>query len=173
MARHDERPTVDLAAGRAVLADQLPRVLRFLEAESVEQLGWRQADKRTLLVPVHGLLDGRRDDYLLRLRFMTGSDWPPSAQFVNPATLDYRIPADYQHLPVLRAGDVRVHKKYNGPDGPVQLICCSATLEYYDVLHGGEERHLWTANDNFYQTISAIQRAMGREYRGRETAHAA
>lgn len=172
MARHGERPTLDLAAGRAVLAEDLPRVLRFLDAGSPEQLGWRQVDARTLLVPVSGFHVGHRDEFVLRLQFLAGRDWPPSAKFVNPETLDYQIPQDFRHLPILEANEVRVHTSYPGPNGPMQLICCSATFEYYDVLHGGEDRHLWTAKDNFLMTISAIQRAMGTAYKGRQAPHA-
>ena len=139
MARHAERPTIDLASGRAVLTADLPRVLRVLEAESLEAVGWRKPDARTLLIPVHGTFNEQGEDYLLRLQFLTGRDWPPSAQFVNPDTLEYRIPDDFHHLPVLEAPQVRVHTNYAGPNGPIQLICCSATYEYYDVLHGGED----------------------------------
>ncbi len=172
MASHGERPTIDLAAGRAVLAEDLPRVLRALESDNLEALGWSKPDARTLLVPIHGILEEMRDDYLLRLQFLTGRGWPPSAQFVNPETLDYRIPDDFHHLPVLESPQVRVHTKYDGPNGPIQLICCSATYEYYDVLHGGEDTHLWRSTDSFHVTISAIQRAMGSHYKGRHARHA-
>lgn len=171
MATHGERPSIDLAAGRTVLAEDLPRVLRSLGAGTPEDLGWRKLDGRTLLVPMHGTQDGKREDYLLKLRFLTGRDWPPSAQFVNPETLDYQIPADFHHLPIVASPEVHVHTQYGGPSGRIQLICCSATFEYYDVLHGGEDRHLWQPADNFYLTISAIQRAMGSHYQGRQAPH--
>lgn len=171
MASHGERPTVDLAAGRTVLAEDLPRVLRFLDADDAAELGWRKLDARTLLVPIFGIHAGQRDEFLLRLRFITGREWPPSAQFVNPDTLEYQIPDDFHHLPILTASEVHVHTSYGGPSGPMQLICCSATFEYYDVLHGGESRHLWNSKDTFHMTISAIQRAMGSAYNGRQARH--
>jgi hypothetical protein len=169
VAKHGERPTIDLAAGRAALAEDLPRVLQFLGARAPEELGWRKPDARSLLVPIRGTHGGQREEYLLRLQFLTGRDWPPSAQFVNPDTLNYTSPDDYHHLPILNSPEVQVHTTYSAPHGgTVQLICCSATFEYYDVLHGGEDRHLWRSSDNFNLTISAIQRAMGSHYQGRQ-----
>ena len=162
---------MDLGAGRAVLAEDLPQVLRGLGADSPEALGWRKPDSRTLLVPIHGVFDERRDDYLLRLRFIAGRDWPPSAQFVNPETLEYHIPDDLHHLPILDCPQCHVHTKYSVPNGHIQLICCSATFEYYEILHGGEDSHRWQSTDNFYVTISAIQRAMGSHYKGRQAPH--
>jgi len=146
-------------------------MLRFLGADSPEQLGWKQPDARTLLVPVHGTYADVRDDYLLRLRFLTGRDWPPSAQFVNPETLEYAISLDQHHLPVIDGTEVKVHPSYAGPDGALQLVCCSATLEYYDVLHGGDDRILWAANDDFMVTLNAIRRAMRADYKGRQARH--
>jgi hypothetical protein len=173
VASHSERPSIDIAAGRAVLTEDLPRALRFLGVALIEDLGWRQPDARTLLIPVFGKQAGGTDEYLLRLRFLTGREWPPSAQFVNPDTLDYRIPDDSHHLPQLGTSEVHVHPSYASPhSGPIQLICCSATFEYYDVLHGGEERHLWKTTDTFLVTISAIERAMGTGYQGRQPRHA-
>jgi hypothetical protein len=171
VAQHGERPTIDLAAGRAVLAEDLPRVLRFLEAETPERLGWKQVDARTLLVSISGTHASMCDDYLLRLQFMSGREWPPSAQFINPETLDYQNPKDTHHLPVLEGTEVHVHPSYSGPNGPIQLICCSATFEYYEVLHGGEDRILWTASDDFLVTVNAIRRAMGIAYKGRQAQH--
>jgi hypothetical protein len=168
MARHGERPTVDLAAGRAVLSEDLPRALRLLGVESEDLVGWRKHDGRTLLVPVSGTHAGRRDEYLLRLSFLTGRDWPPSAQFVNPTTIDYNFGSDAYHLPVLQSPEVHVHPQYPGPSGIIQLICCSATFEYYDVLHGGDDGVLWRNNDTFLTTLSAIQRAMQSYYFGRQ-----
>ncbi len=172
MASHGVRPTIDLAAARGVLAEHVPRVLKSLSADSIEQLGWQKIGERTLYVPMTGTVGNATESYLLRLLFLTGNDWPPSAQFVNPETLEYKITDDLQHLPILESPEVHVHPKYDSPHGgQIQLICCSATYEYYDLLHGGEARHLWTVKDDFYLTISAIQRAMGNHYKGRHTKH--
>lgn len=173
MANHSERPTVDLAAGRAVLEADLPRVLAVHDAQQPEELGWRQIDKRTLLVPIFGEHEGGVDEYLLRLRFLTGREWPPSALFVNPQTLDYTIPADFEFLPIVRTDELKVHTKYRNrvEDKEQQLICCSATFEYYDVLHGGQDEILWQDTDDFNHTLNAIRRAMGRGYLGRQAAH--
>ena len=148
-------------------------MLRLLGADSLEDLGWRKPDSRTLLMPMHGSKDERRDDYLLRLQFLTGREWPPSAQFVNPETLEYKIPDDFHHLPVLTSPEVQVHTQYSAQHGTLQLICCSATFEFYDILHDVQERHLWRETDTFALTIAAIQRAMGSaHYQGRQAPHA-
>ena len=130
MASHSERPTIDLAAGRVVLEADLPRVLASLGVEALEELGWRRPDGRTLLVPISGELGGQQEEYLLSLCFLTGRDWPPSAQFVNPETLDYVIPDDFHHLPIVETPELQVHTKYQSQHGKtLQLICSSATFD--------------------------------------------
>jgi hypothetical protein len=168
MASHGTVPTLDLAAGGRILDEDLPRILRREGAATPEDLGWKRVDGRTLLVPVKGESGGVVDEFCLRLEFKTGRDWPPSAQFVNPETLDYDPETDTRHLPRVNNGEVQVHPGYARPGGgKMQLICCSATLEYYQVLHGGENRHLWKETDDFMLTITAIRRAMGESYQGR------
>lgn len=44
MAIANQRPTIDVQAGAAALDEDILRVLRVLEASSLEQLGWRLAD---------------------------------------------------------------------------------------------------------------------------------
>jgi len=59
------------------------------------------------------------------------------AVFVNPATGIY-APGDQRWLPAISGTDeVAVHADYNGRG---QLICCSATLEFWLVGHGLEPR---------------------------------
>lgn len=175
MASHSVRPTINLAAGRHVLAEDVPRVLAGREQSSLEALGWRQIGDRKLFIPIFGTIAGSTEEYLLRLEFMTARDWPPSAQFVNPATLTYEVTRDQVHLPQLNHAEVHVHPTYQSPvsQTPIQLICCSATLEYYDVLHGGDDAILWQNTDNFMQSLSAIRRAMASaSYLGRHLANA-
>lgn len=168
MAEAGVRPTMDMAAGRETLAATLPQVLTFLGAASVEALGWRTPNRNTLLIPVWGEHAGRQDEYCLRLCFKAGREWPPSAQFVNPETLDYEVGKDVAHLPVLKSPEAQVHPDYRPGDGrSLQLICCSATYEFYDVLHGVEGRHIWKATDTFLVTHEAITRAMKTHYEGR------
>lgn len=172
MASHAELPIVDLAAGRQVLKEHLPRVLSF-KNQTLEELGWRLHSDRTLLVPMRGSHAGREEDYLLRLDFMTRSEWPPSARFVNPETLDYELHVDQHHLPMLTSPEVHVHTAYDCPGGrKIQLICCSAVLQYYDVLHGGEDNILWRGGDTFLRTLTAIERAFLSHYSGRFAPHA-
>ncbi|WP_130724199.1 hypothetical protein [Rhizobium ruizarguesonis] len=172
MASHSARPTLDLAAGRQVLEQQLPRVLTFT-GQRIDELGWQRLSDRTLLVPMYGVHGETKERYLLRLDFLTGNDWPPSAKFVNPETLDYEMGTDQHHLPVLTSPEVHMHPAYTAGDGRVlQLICCSAVFQYYDVVHGGEESILWRDNDTFVRTISAIERAFTTHYGGRFEKHA-
>ena len=173
MARHDARPSLDLEAGFRVFEEDLARVLAVRGAAAPADLGWKVVGKRTLLVPVAGMYGGAVDTFLLRLDFVTRREWPPKAQFVDPATLAYVVGRDRSSLPQLNHPEVHVHPAYQRDPSAqkIQLICCSATFEYYDVVHGGDDAILWRSNDTFAVTIAAIQRAMASEhYLGRHPA---
>jgi hypothetical protein len=166
LAAPKQRPTLDLAAGKLVLDETLPLVLSYL-GKSLEELGWERIDDTTLTIPITAGPDGA-DGFLLRLCFLTGRAWPPSAQFVNPETLEYDLQSDQEHLPKLQSGQVQTHSSFDSPDGKkLQLICCSATLEFYEVLHDVQPQHVWKDTDTFLVTITAIQRAMNHSYLGR------
>ncbi len=168
MASYTERPVLDLEAGRAVLEEDLPRALEHNGATSPDELGWSQPNPSTLLVPMVGMFAGQSETYLLRLHFRTGRDWPPGAKFVNPVTLTYVYPDDVCHLPILEANHAHVHARYDSNGYADQLICCSATLEYYESLHGGDPKFLWRPTDTFLVTLDAIGRAMNSPaYKGR------
>lgn len=168
MAKAGEAPILNPKAGLAAFEADLERVLRLEGASKLEDLGWIRHDKLTLLVPMEGVKDGKADDFMLRLGFHAYREWPPSAQFVNPETLVYSHGPDNHHVPQLTSNECHTHLAYAHPKGgTVQLICCSATLEFYDVLHGVEPRHVWSASNNFNSTITAIRRAMTSHYQGR------
>jgi hypothetical protein len=169
MAKANERPVLDLQAGVAALEEDIPRVLELKGVTSLEELGWSRPSKASLLVPMTGTFDGNADRFLLRLAFQAYRTWPPSAQFVNPETLAYRYPEDQQHVPKLTSGECQTHVAYqeNPSSAKIQLICCSATQEFYDVLHGVEEQHIWSDTNTFLTTIVAIQRALASSYQGR------
>lgn len=168
MAKANERPTVDVQAGLAALEEDIPRVLKVLDAASLEELGWSRPNKLTLLVPMTGVYQEKTDEFVLRLGFTAYRTWPPSAQFVNPATMTYEHPTDQHHIPKLTSPECHTHAAYPSPGGgTMQLICCSATLEFYDVLHGVEEHFVWRDTDTFYTTIMAIRRAFTSYYQGR------
>lgn len=173
MASHQTRPTLDLAAGRLILEEDLPRALALHGATDPIELGWTRHGTRSLLVPFTGLHSGVTDAYLLRLDFLTGRDWPPSARFVDPATQEYIVGGDQHHLPNLQSPEVYMHPAYQSPtSGMIQLICCSAVFEYYDVLHGGDDAILWRNTDTFLVTLAAIGRAMASpHYVGRYPAN--
>jgi hypothetical protein len=161
-------PTVDVRAGAAALDQDIPRVLNLLGAQSLEQVGWSRPNKLTLLVPMWGMSGATRDDYLLRLGFQAYRRWPPSAQFVNPATLAYQNPEDQKCVPRLASNECHTHLAYPKPGGgEVQLVCCSAVMEFYEVLHDVNAEHVWRETDTFYKTIMAIQKAFGSAYGGR------
>lgn len=173
MAIANQRPTIDVQAGAAALDEDIPRVLRVLEASSLEQLGWRRPDRLTLLVPFTGIHQNRQDEFLLRLAFAAYRRWPPSAQFVNPDTLAYSYPADQHFVPKLNSPGCTTHIGYtnNHQRSHVQLICCSATQEFYDVLHDVQPEFLWRDKDTFLTTITAIRRAFSSSYGGRFPTH--
>lgn len=170
MARAGEAPTLNPKAGLAAFEEDLERVLRLEGVSKPEDLGWVRPDRLTLLVPMEGVKDGQTDRFTLRLGFQAYREWPPSAQFVNPETLAFVLGADNHHVPQLTSGECHSHIAYGHPKGgTVQLICCSATLEFYDVLHHVEPHHVWDKKSNFNATITAIRRAMVNHYQGRFT----
>lgn len=140
---------------------------------SLEALGWTQPDALTLLIPLTASIDGSVDDYLLKLGFHYYRDWPPSAQFVNHSTGQYAWPRDQHHVPRLESQECRTHVNYQARPSAtgIQLICCSATLEFYQVLHSVEPQHIWNGTSTFLTTLRAIQRAMQTSYKGRFPRH--
>jgi hypothetical protein len=165
-------PTVDLQAGIAALEEDLPRVLKVEGVSSLEQLGWSRPSKLVLLIPMTGIRAGQTDQYLLRLAFQAYRQWPPSAQFVNPETQAYRYPEDQHHVPMLTSEECRTHAAHpRTPTDLRQLICCSATLEFYEIQHGVQPHHLWRDTDTFFTTITAIRKAFTSSYQGRFPEH--
>ncbi len=169
MALANVPPKLDVVAGVAAIEEDIPRVLSLIGASSLEELGWSRPNPLSLLIPLLGIHEGKKDDYLLRLGFQAYRQWPPSAQFVNPETLAYRYPDDQQHVPKLTSPECTTHVAYRRNQGglPIQLVCCSATLEFYDVLHNVDSQLVWRGEETFYTTIQAIQKAFGSAYKGR------
>lgn len=168
MAAAGQRPVVNTQAGLEALCQDVPRVLKALGASTLQELGWIQPDALTMLIPLSALIDGITDHYLLKLGFHCYPEWPPSAQFVNPETKQYVWPADQHCVPKLESQECRTHPNYVSPGrSGIQLICCSATLEFYDVLHGVQPQHVWNGKNTFFTTLRAIQRAMQCHYTGR------
>ena len=115
-----------------------------------------------------GSLNGGMDNYLLRLDFQAYRTWPPSAQFVNPETGVYSHPDDKRFIPRLTSSECHTHDAYARPNGgTMQLICCSAVLEFYEVSHHVEDQHVWRQTDTFFTTIVAIRKAFVSSYGGR------
>lgn len=155
----------------AALERDLPKVLRD---RTLEEAGWRRLDDLSLLVPMTGVQPNRTvDNYFLRLGFAYYDDWPPSAQFVNPDTLEYNQDTDKCWLPLIDGTDeIRVHAAYDGGGYKLQLVCCSLTLEFYLVRHGVKEQHVWRrGKNNFAGTLNQINWALKSEfYKGRQHA---
>lgn len=160
-------PVQDITQGQRVFADHLKRILRN---RTLDDFGWAKPDDLTLLVPLFGTTAvGKKDAYLLRLYFDHYPTWPPSAQFVNPLTLEYRLSEDKKWVPQASAGnEIAFHTNYCG-DG--QLVCCSLTLEFYKVNHSVEENLVWKGDkQSFCATIAAIKRALlPPHYQGRSS----
>jgi hypothetical protein len=173
MAKANEHPTLDIAAGAAALDEDIPRVLRLVGAAALDQLGWSRPNRLSLLVPLAGIYQGNEDEYLLRLGFQAYRRWPPSAQFVNPSTASYVYPQDQQFVPKLTSPECHSHVAYrrDAQANPIQLICCSATLEFYETLHSVKPEHVWCETDTFFTTVTAIQKAFGSFYQGRFSAN--
>ena len=163
-------PVQDVARGRAALEADLRLHLR---GRSLDDLGWAQPDPLTLLVPLFGTRkDEGKDAYLLRVGFDYYPAWPPSALFVNPMTLGYKLPDDIPWVPATTdpRNEIAFHTNYAGSHG--QVVCCSLTLEFYKVNHSVKEEHAWNSEkQKFLATIAAIKRALAQPlYVGRATA---
>lgn len=172
MATANTYPTIDIAAGLAALEEDIPRVLRLENATSLAELGWTRPNNLTLFVPMMGSRNGVTDEYLLRLGFQAYRKWPPSTQFVNPETLTYCSPEDQHHVPKLTSPECHTHIDYKNPKGTtIQLICSSATLEFYEVLHSVKPEHIWRDTDTFFTTITVIRKAFTSFYQGRNQRH--
>jgi hypothetical protein len=167
MSIFGKAPVQDITQGQQALTRDLERVLR---GRTLDDLGWAKPDDLTLLVPLFGTTAaGRKDAYLLRLYFDHYPTWPPSAQFVNPLTLEYRVSDDAKWVPQSNGHqEIAFHKDYTGKG---QLVCCSLTLEFYKVNHGVEEKVVWRGDtQTFFATIAAIKRALVPPYySGRST----
>lgn len=162
-------PVQDIAKGRQAFADHLARVLANGN-RTLDDLGWAKPDDLTLLVPLFGTTaKGGKDAYLLRLYFDHYPDWPPSAQFVNPLTLEYRLNDDSKWVPRTNGlPEIQFHTNYSNSSG--QVICSSVTLEFYKVSHSVSEEHAWRGDkQTFLATIAAIKRGLlAPHYEGRQ-----
>lgn len=152
-----------------------------LGGRGLPSAGWARPEPLTLYVPLRGYTsptsvpaygfdpseqaaDGDRpfagaaggDDYLLRLFFSHYPEWPPSARFVNPTTRQF-APGDKAWLPMITGtNELYIHAAYGQPGQ--QLICCSATLEFYLINHGVEDRHRWRPGSSFAITLNTLSR---------------
>lgn len=170
MAAANGAPVVDVAVGAAALDRDLSKVMAPKGVTSPKELGWSRPNRLTLLVMLSKSVEIATETFMLKLGFQAYPRWPPSAQFVNPKTLEYRYPEDQPHVPKLTSPECHTHVAYQGPAGQkIQLICCSATLEFYEVAHGVDPKHIWQNSDSFLTTVNAIQRALSTHYQGRFT----
>lgn len=162
-------PVQDVHAGREAFQRDLQLVLKD---NTLTDRGWWQPDDLTLLVPMmaENVQQGQVDLYLLRLVFDHYPKGPPSAQFINPITMNYAFPDDVRWVPFCEGlPDIHFHTNYGGSSG--QVVCSSSTLEFYKVSHDVQPEHVWNPERmNFVTTLSAIRRALAStNYRGRST----
>jgi hypothetical protein len=161
---------------RAALDRHLDTVL---SGRTMQSVGWDRPEQLTLYVPLRGytsitaapaygfdpsepavpgeLFSGapEGDNYLLRLYFSHYPAWPPSARFVNPTTRKFES-SDRSWLPAISGtNELHVHAHY---DGVGQLICCSATLEFYLINHNVEDKHRWQPDSSFAITLNTLSR---------------
>ncbi len=160
-------PVQDVVRGQQAFDRDLERALR---GDTLDDRGWARPDGLTLLVPLFGTTAaGGKDAFLLRLGFDHYPTWPPSAQFVNPLTLEYRVGEDGKWVPKATVGnEIAFHTNYRNTDG--QLVCCSLTLEFYKVNHHVDDAVVWNGEkQSFAATIAAIKRALAQpHYAGRQ-----
>ena len=162
-------PVQDVHAGREAFQRDLQLVLKD---NTLTDRGWWQPDDLTLLVTMmaENVQQRQVDLYLLRLVFDHYPKGPPSAQFINPITMNYAFPDDVRWVPFCEdLPDIHFHTNYGGSSG--QVVCSSSTLEFYKVNHDVQPEHVWNPERmNFVTTLSAIRRALAStNYRGRST----
>jgi hypothetical protein len=177
-------PGVPVPADFGQARDAVDRDLgQVLAGRTLESAGWERPDPLTLYVPMRGFTTATTavaygfdpaadpavadeafagapagDDYLLRLYFSHYPAWPPSARFVNPATRQFAA-GDGRWLPAITgASELHVHANYGGTSG--QVICCSATLEFYLVNHQVADQHQWQPDSSFASTLNVLSRYM-------------
>lgn len=160
-------PEQDIHAGRDAFQRDLQLVLKD---DTLNDRGWSKPNDLTLLVPTltENPQSGQVDLYLLRLVFDHYPKGPPSAQFINPLTMTYTYPDDMRWIPKCEgAPDIHFHTNYNNTGQ--QLICSSATLEFYKVNHDVKDEHVWDPKRmTFNVTLAAIRRGLSPAYyRGR------
>lgn len=161
-------PAQDIHSGREAFQRDLQLILKD---GTLTDRGWSKPDDLTLLVPmlVENVHQRQVDFYLLRLFFDHYPKGPPSAQFINPMTMSYVYPDDVCWVPRSEgAPDIAFHPNYNNAG---QLICSSATLEFYKVNHSVNAEHVWNPERmNFLATLAAIRRGLVPSYyKGRST----
>lgn len=163
MAAANQTPVANPARGIESFARDLAVVLA---GKALDDLSWARPDDLTLFIPMQSRA---ADLFLLRLQFQFYPEWPPSAIFVNPLTRNYVIGADAVWLPKINAPHLQVHQNYAGKDR--QLICNSSTVEFYELGHSVEQRHVWNEQtSNFALTIHTINSALrGEHYGGRQS----
>lgn len=168
MAAKGQKPVVaNPLVARAALEQDLPVVVRG-RGVTWEESGWTRPDELTLLIPVTGYANNVADEppFTLKLEFRHYPEWPPSAQFVNPVTRSFARPGDLYWLPRLESDEIRTHADYG--EQHIQLICSSVTLEFYDVLHGVEDKLVWKhPRQTFAATLNQIEWALRNCYHGR------
>lgn len=177
-------PGVPVPADFGQARDAVDRHLgQVLAGRTLKSAGWERPDPLTLYVPMRGFTTATTavaygfdpaadpasaerafagapvgDNYLLRLYFSHYPAWPPSARFVNPATRQFAA-GDARWLPAITgANELHVHANYAGTSG--QVICCSATLEFYLVNHQVADQHRWRPGSSFAATLNVLSRYM-------------
>jgi hypothetical protein len=169
MAAANQSPVlVNPMVARAAFIEDLEKILKGRKT-TWEESGWRMLHDLGLLVPLKAQPSGRdiADDYYLRLEFQYYPDWPPSTRFVNPVTLTFDQAIDLCWLPKIEGTEeIRVHD--NDPRVG-QLVCCSASLEFYQIGHSVKPEHIWDhAQQNFALTINQVQLELNSDhYKGR------
>lgn len=174
MAAKGQKPVLaNPLVARAALEHDLAVVLRG-RGVTWEESGWTRANDLALLIPVTGYAANVADGppFTLKLEFHHYPDWPPSAQFVNPVTRTFVRPGDLYWLPRIESDEIRTHADYG--EQHIQLICSSVTLEFYEVLHGVEDKHVWRhPRQTFAATLNQIEWALRNCYHGRFAANPA
>ena len=112
-----------------------------------EKLGWglRRLDPLSAVVELPAKrADGTIEPYHVRLGAEYYDAFPPTAAFVDPASLEDAAPGTRWLPSVNGLGWFAIHPVYPFPDGASrQLVCFSFTAQYYMVDHSPPETAVW------------------------------
>jgi hypothetical protein len=136
------------------------------------ELGLKQRDISNLqtMIEVDGIReDGTHHPFFLLLGAQYYDRWPPTAAFVDPATLA-QVDSRSIYWPTLKQQPswAALHNNYKFSDGSAgQMICITFTAEYYRTSHSPPKDAVWLpGRHTVAATITRVAELLRQPYYG-------